>query len=269
VLEVLRVQPSPHLAPVVRLFESRLGILRHEVAVRPLAARPEQFLEFYLGDPYRVRSEQGLVRPAPGVVVVGVHTRRGDDLLLSGSLRVLTVQFTPTGFHALFGVPQHLMTDLAVPASDLILPREIDSLAAMIGEIGTFEGGVALVETWLTRRLSQLNHSLRDPITEASRHMAQSGGRMRIDRLVSLSGLSARQFERRFQTQVGVGPKRYARILRFSRALRLRYANPRMSWTEIAHDAGFTDQAHMIHEFHALSGEKPQAMITALGDALE
>ena len=268
-LQVLRIQPSPLLAPFVRVFESRQGILRYEVAVRPLAARPEQFLEFYLGDPYRVRSEQGLVRPAPGVVVVGIHTRRGDDLLLSGALRVLTVQFTPTGFEALFGVPQHLMTDLAVPAADLIRPREIDQLAVMIDEIGTFKGGVALVEAWLTKRLSQLNRGLRDPITEASGLMAKSGGRVRIDKLVSWSGLSARHFERRFHTQVGVGPKRYARILRFSRALRLRYANPRTSWTEIAHEAGFTDQAHMIHEFHALSGEKPQAMITALGDALE
>ena len=99
--------------------------------------------------------------------------------------------------------------------------------------------------------------------------MANAGGRGRIDALVAKSGMSARQFERRFRTQVGTGPKRYARILRFSRAIRLRHANPQTSWTAIAHEVGFTDQAHMIHEFHALSGERPQALLAALGDALD
>ena len=251
------------------MFESRRGLLRNEVAVRPLAARPEQFIEFYLDDPYRVRSERGLIRPAPGVVVVGVHTRRGDDLLLSGDLRVLTVQFTPTGFQALFGVPQDLLTDLALPASDLIPRDEIERVAARIAEVATFEASVGLIEAWLLQRLAHLDRPTSDPIADASKLMATTGGSVRIDTLVSRSGLSARQFERRFRIQVGTGPKRYARILRFSRALRLRHASPQTSWTAIAHEAGFTDQPHMIHEFHALSGERPQAMLAALGDALD
>ncbi len=268
-LLVVRHSPSQGLAPFVRVFESRRGLLRHEVAVRPLAARPEQFIEFYLDDPYRVRSERGLIRPAPRAVIVGVHTRRGDDLLLSGALRVLTVQFTPTGFQALFGVPQDLLTDLAAPAGDLIPRDEIERIAARIADVGTFEGAVALIEAWLMERLARLDRPVSDPIAEASRLMAKTGGRVRIDALVAKSGLSARQFERRFLMQVGTGPKRYARILRFSRALRLRHASPQTPWTAIAHEAGFTDHAHMIHEFRALSGERPQAMLAALGDALD
>ena len=268
-LAVLRLRPSPPLTPFVRVFESRRGLLRHDSAVRPLAARPEQFIEFYLNDPYLVRSEAGLITPAPKVVVVGIHTRRGDDLLLSGNLRVLTVQFTPTGFHALFGVPQDLLTDVAVPADALIPSSEIERVAARIAEAETFEGGVALVEAWLIEMLARLDRPLSGPIAAASKVMANTGGRVRIDALIAKSGLSARQFERRFRIQVGTGPKRYARILRFNQALKLRYADPQTSWTAIAHEAGFADQAHMIHEFHALSDERPQAMLAALGDALD
>ena len=268
-LELLRRLPSPHLAPYVRVFECRRGAIEGEVAVRPLAARPEQFIEFYLGDPYRVRSADGLVRAAPRVVVVGVQTRRGDDLLLSGALCGFTIQFTPTGFQAMFGAPQDRLTDLALPADELIPPDEIDRLGARIAETRTFEGGVKVAEAWLSERVARMDCGLNDPIAATSSLMAKAGGQVRIDALVAVSGLSARQFERRFRIQVGAGPKRYARILRFSRALRLRHANPRMAWTAIAHETGFTDQAHMIHEFHALSGERPEAMMAALGDALD
>ena len=161
------------------------------------------------------------------------------------------------------------MTDSAMPAVDLIPQEEVERVAGQIAEGGTFEGGVTLIESWLVERLGRLDRGLSDPIVEAATLMVKTGGRVRIDALVARSGLNARQFERRFLVQVGTGPKRYARILRFRRALRLRYASPATSWTAIAHEAGFTDQAHMIHEFQALSGERPQAMMAALGDALD
>jgi transcriptional regulator GlxA family with amidase domain len=168
----------------------------------------------------------------------------------------------------MFGVPQDRLTDLALPATDLIPLEEINRLGARIAETVTFMQGVRLAESWLSERLALIDCGMNDPIAAASRMMAKAGGQMRVDALVSMSGLSARQFERRFRTQVGTGPKRYARILRFSRALRLRHANPQTPWTTIAHETGFTDQAHMIHEFHALSGERPEAIMAALDDAL-
>jgi AraC-like DNA-binding protein len=268
-LDVYRLAPSRPLSPYVRVFENRSGTLKGQVSVRPLPARYEQFIEFYLADPYLVRSKVLPVRPAPRVVVVGIHTHRGDDLLLSGGLDVFTVQFTPTGFQAIFGIPQSLLTDLAVPALDLIPHQDIDRIAAQLAETGSFEGRVAVIEAWLCLHLARRRMDVKDPIASAANAMTMAWGNIRIDRVVAETGLSSRQFERRFRTQVGTGPKRYARILRFSRALRLRQSHPNASWTAIAHEAGFSDQAHMIHEFHALSGERPAEMFAALGRALD
>ena len=191
-LEVRRLPPSRHSQPYVRAFESRTGNLIDTIEVRPLAARPEQFLEFYLEERYRVRSVDGDVVPAPAAVVVGIHSRRGDDLLLSGFIRSFTVQFTPTGFQALFGSPQHLLTDRAVAASDLIAVGEIAVVSERIADAGAFRSKVEVAEAWLTARLAARAPARFDPIVQAAQALVRSGGRMRVDALVGRTGLSAR-----------------------------------------------------------------------------
>ena len=53
----------------------------------------------------------------------------------------------------------------------------------------------------------------------ASRLLLKTGGRARIERLAVLTAFSARQFQRRFRTEVGLSPKHYARTIRFDAAL--------------------------------------------------
>jgi AraC-like DNA-binding protein len=73
-----------------------------------------------------------------------------------------------------------------------------------------------------------------------------------LDALISASGWSERQFRRRFQEIVGIGPKVYSRIVRFQRALRaIDQCDPIPS--------GYYDQAHFIREFKSFAGETPSA----------
>ena len=71
------------------------------------------------------------------------------------------------------------------------------------------------------------------------------------------AGLSLRQFERRFVQQVGISPKRFARIARFEAALDRMARSPQGSWTEIAHRFGYYYQMHMVHDFSRFTGEPP------------
>jgi AraC-like DNA-binding protein len=57
--------------------------------------------------------------------------------------------------------------------------------------------------------------------------------------------------------QVGVSPKRCARIARFEAALDRMARSPQGSWTEIAHRFGYYDQMHMVHDFSRFTGETP------------
>jgi AraC-type DNA-binding domain-containing proteins len=94
----------------------------------------------------------------------------------------------------------------------------------------------------------------------ASSLLITACGQIRVDDLVSRTALSASQFQRRFTRQVGMTPKRYARLVRFNRALVARRNGPERSWTGILHELGYFDQAHFIREFRMFAGISPTSL---------
>jgi transcriptional regulator GlxA family with amidase domain len=76
--------------------------------------------------------------------------------------------------------------------------------------------------------------------------------------------LGIRQFERRFIQQVGMRPKLFARITRFEAALESKARFATRSWTEVAHDFGYYDQMHMVHDFAEFTGGTPTETLTQL-----
>lgn len=264
--EVRSLRPTARLSPYVRAFEARIQRLDAQVILRPLPARPEQFLEFYLADRYRVReAATGAVDTTPAAVLVGPQTFRRVDVLLAGDLDLFTIQFTPTGFHALFGHPATLLTDQA-HAADAVLGREIAEIGERLRAARNLAQRALIAEAWLNRRIDTPRS---DPIAWAARRMEACHGGVRVADLAAAADLGERQFERRFTTAVGVSPKRYTRILRFRAALRLKGEETESGWAAIAQAAGYVDQAHMIHEFRALSGETPERLMRALAPAAE
>lgn len=264
--EVRSRRPAPRLSPYVRAFESRSQRLDAQIVVRPLPARPEQFLEFYLADRYRVReASTGAVDTAPPAVLVGPQTFRRVDVLLAGDLDLFTIQFTPTGFHALFRHPTTLLTDQA-HAAEAVLGRDIAELGERLAHAPDLARRALVAEAWLDGRIQ--THAP-DPIAWAARRMAACHGGVRVAEFAAAVDLGERQFERRFATAVGVSPKLYARILRFRAALRLGSEEADAGWAAIAQAAGYVDQAHMIHEFRALAGETPARLMRAMSPAQE
>ena len=82
-----------------------------------------------------------------------------------------------------------------------------------------------------------------------------------VSSLAAAVDLSERQLRRRFEIAVGYGPKRLGRILRFQRLLDLiRARDSRIRWAELAIEANYADQPHMINECRALAGMPPAAL---------
>ncbi len=75
--------------------------------------------------------------------------------------------------------------------------------------------------------------------------------------------LGRRQFERHFQTHVGLSPKLFGRISRFQRTLALRREQPQLTWAQTALDCGYFDQAHLALDFREFAGRPPVAQETA------
>lgn len=85
-----------------------------------------------------------------------------------------------------------------------------------------------------------------------------------ISQVATSLGLLPRTLVRRFSTQVGITPKRFARVQRLQRVLRAVRNSSEPDWCSLAAEHGYADQAHLIHDFRDLaditpSGYKPDS----------
>lgn len=254
--------PAPGLKHFVRFYVQREVQIRGAAVVHPVPARAASLIEFDFGDPiHALDYSQGIHRKSPVAIVVGPQTYRRIDLELQGTLESFVIMFRPDGLHRLFSIPMHELTDRDYEAHS-VLGGFIANVRERMGNERSFAERVRLVDELL------LHQSIRSPrfdgISTAAHRIIQTGGRVELAALANSVGLGIRQFERRFIQQVGMRPKLFARIARFEAALESKARFIRRSWTDVAHDFGYYDQMHMIHDFAEFTGGTPTETLAQL-----
>ncbi|MCC8971641.1 helix-turn-helix transcriptional regulator [Bradyrhizobium brasilense] len=257
-MDIKRALPHPQLRGVLRAFEERRVELGSAVLAWPVAARPHQILIVHLADPYRVRIDGGRANATPDTSIVGPQTYRRAHVCLSGSIHVFSILFQPAGLNRLAGIDMASLVNQDPAASD-VLGKSATAVGDAVRLAPDFDLRVAAVERWVETMLEKRGPDC--AIGVASRRMIAVRDRSRIGDLVANSGLSPSQFQRRFATQVGMTPKLFARTIWFDRALIARRDAPHRTWTDIAHELGYFDQAHFIHECRVFAGLPPTGLV--------
>jgi len=261
-LQTKMAPSSAVLRPYVWAYGMTTGRVGSVPLVIPLPARPKQLLTFSFADTYGIRRPGSDHSDAsPRVTVVGPQTHARAGLLVCGRIDNFTIHFQPSGFNRLFGVPMTDLTDAAYDAYAVIGP-EIPRLEQELGDTLGFAERIQIVEERLIRMLGC--HGALDPVAIAANRLFASNGIHRVSVMATDSGLSPRQFERRFLAQVGVPPKLYARIIRFNAALDHKLRSPSRAWSHIANDHDFYDQMHLVHDCRAFTGESPSRFLAHL-----
>ncbi len=80
-----------------------------------------------------------------------------------------------------------------------------------------------------------------------------------VAQVTSCLGLLPKTFVRHFRRQVGLAPKQFSRVRRLQRLLQSIGAPGSVDWAALAVDHGYSDQAHLIHDFRELTGVTPSA----------
>lgn len=94
-----------------------------------------------------------------------------------------------------------------------------------------------------------------DPAIQYALSALQSG--LPLSQVASGAGLLPRTLQRRFSSQVGMTPKRWARVRRLQKVLRAVRRSTQPIWHDLAADYGDADQAHLVHEFRELADITP------------
>jgi AraC-like DNA-binding protein len=112
------------------------------------------------------------------------------------------------------------------------------------------------------KRLRELNFNAEDfdeKIAQAIAIIEENNGEIKIAELAGAVNLGVRQLERRFKNSSGLTPKQYARTRRLRATAVSLVENENLNWANRAAAMGFTDQAHLNHEFVSVTGRSPNS----------
>jgi AraC-like DNA-binding protein len=171
---------------------------------------------------------------------------------------IFGVELHPYAIPALFSIPATDLTNRYVDIGTLIGSKG-QELEERICCARNDRERVKIASGFLG---SLIKGPLKLPVVAAVRAIDRSGGKIGAGALPGNVLLSQRQLERLFKECVGFSPKQYARISRFEAALnKLR---SQASFTDIALDTGYFDQAHFNHDFLEFTGLSPKDYLKAV-----
>jgi AraC-like DNA-binding protein len=165
---------------------------------------------------------------------------------------VMGVHFRPGGAFPFVRLPLDELHGLHVSLRDLWGGFARD-LREQILALGSTEARFDLLEEALLARMLR-PESCHDAVRHA---LWRFRDQRRVAEVVDETGLSQRRFIELFRRQVGLPPKMYCRVRRFQRVVRGLPLGRPIDWAETALDAGYSDQAHLIHDFRSISGISP------------
>ncbi len=243
----------------VQFYMQREAELGATTLIHPVPARAAPMLSFQFGGPVEVRLfGAGVTRAAETAALIGPQTYQRCQLLVRGNVETFVIAFRPSAIHQLFGVPPVEITNRDY-AAHAVLGSAASELRQKLGNARTFRERVQFADQYIANQSFRIGAA--DSIELAANEIVRNHGGCRIDSLAEHTGLSIRSFQRTFQQRIGVSPKLYARIVRFESALKTKAAATHLSWTRIAHEFGYHDHMHMIHDFQQLSGETPTSIL--------
>lgn len=176
------------------------------------------------------------------------------DIERRGRALTLIVTLKPGAAWDLIRLPMNEVADRGLPASD-VLPSGVERLLERLDRVRTPASMIPIIAEELQHMRPRRNG---DPmVREAVRRLTRRREPIRLRDLCRELGVGERRLREHFGRQVGLAPKRFARIRRLERIFEQLPPAATRTWSRMASEAGYADHAHMIREFNQLLGESP------------
>lgn len=190
-----------------------------------------------------------------------------DVIESHGAIACLDLKLTPPGAYSLLGVPLEELTGSVVDMRDLFGPPA-GELVEQLRSAPTWEARFDRLDAFLLAR-QRVSRGTDPRVALAWNRIMVAHGCVSVHDLARRIGWSKGHFIRTFRRQLGLTPKKLARIARFNHLLRdIRGGNT--DWAALAATHGYCDQSHLIRDFREFTGTTPTARITAgLADPAE
>jgi AraC-like DNA-binding protein len=210
----------------------------------------------HLGDPF-ARWIRGRWVVQPRAFLAGTLSR---PWLLRAGRRVdtLGMRFRAGETTAILPLSMDGASDRELPLAGIVGAAAARALVRSLGAARTSAQRVAAAERWLAQRLADAPPR-RSSAAPAVALIRDGSGQSRIDQVARALGWSRRRMERAFARDLGIRPKVYARIVRLNAVLATLDDAERPRAVDLALEAGYFDQAHLLRDFRLLAGRTPRS----------
>lgn len=256
------VAPPEALRPFLRRYLHASRRPEEPVIIRPKPTGYTYFSNFFQispGDYYSLNGVRSI--PIGRWYLPGQIVDHEIEVRIARSDLVIFCEFAATGRHRLLGLPGDAFVGETPTLSAACPEYEPIARACFIAPPDA-PRSVHLAE--VNDFFSRLAERALPPDPEVERAVAMfesAHGAVRVATVCEEVGLSPRQLNRRFTHLVGIGPKFFGQILQINWVVSLLYANDLPSLTQIAHEAGFFDQAHFNHAMQQFFSEGPREFL--------
>jgi AraC-like DNA-binding protein len=221
-----------------------------------LIPHPAVTLVLVFGGTLAVQDATG--RQQQGSFVAGLGS--GNEslrALRADAFECLQVRLSPVVAQAVLGAA---VADLdgAVVALDDLCGREAARISGRLGDLSSWEDRFTLTDAWLARRCAAASQATPE-VAWAWRGIVAGRGMTRIEHLAAELGWSRKRLWSRFHSQIGLPPKRAAKLIRFDYAVHSLVAG--QDSAGVAADSGYTDQSHLHRDVVAFTGLTPATVV--------
>jgi len=199
-----------------------------------------------------------LNEPLPDAIISGlqIRSRRVEH---GANSSIVVIRFTEIGGAAILRDRADLLYNRTAPLEAVLPKPEIEEVQNTLAGTRERQKQAAALEQFLRRRIYNRNHTSRldvSPQIEAAARMIRGAhGRHSIATIAHRTAMSLSALERQFRATVGASPKQLSRVARLHYVCGL--WDTGRSLTEIAAEAGYTDQSHMVRDFQLFTGTSP------------
>jgi len=174
-----------------------------------------------------------------------------------GRGRSFGIWFWPHTFSLFSDFSVNVLNDKAIALDNVFNQTFIDFVRNSMHE-NDIESLVRETNSCLLKKLKVPVNPLKERIAaHAVQYIVNEKNNSNLDKLVSECNISNRYLQKMFLERIGFSPKFFIRITRFQRALHYVVNCQTDSLTNLAHQAGYYDQAHFIREFKEFTGISP------------
>jgi AraC-like DNA-binding protein len=175
--------------------------------------------------------------------------------VLSGEGQVVGTKFRPGAFYPFVGVSMANLTDRSIPLATLFGSAGAALEPAVLDEPDP-QAQIALVEAFWRERLPPPDASV-DIVVRVVQLALEQRDLVRVDELCARADVPLRALQRLFRRYVGVSPKWVLRRFRLHEAAERIADGGSVDWSALAHELGYCDQSHFVHDFKAQVGCLP------------